>query len=126
MNGDGCSGVCRVDDDGDGQIDEGAVADDDEDGLSDEDGLNPVVFYLDNSTLVQRTPVPWDADSSGQIDGRDFIEKALVEDVSRFRVERLPLNNRSHVLVDLTLELTSQKSGETVSLHTRVRVGAAL
>ncbi|HEY5597158.1 MAG TPA: hypothetical protein VIL47_07820, partial [Candidatus Bipolaricaulota bacterium] len=37
VNHDGCPGVCGVDDDGDGQIDEGNVNDDDEDGRIDED-----------------------------------------------------------------------------------------
>ncbi len=37
-NGDGCPGVCGVDDDGDTLTDEGNIQDDDEDGLDDEDG----------------------------------------------------------------------------------------
>jgi len=36
-NGDGCPGVCGVDDDGDTQVDEGPIADDDEDGFEAED-----------------------------------------------------------------------------------------
>ena len=50
-------------------VDEGAVADDDEDGSSDEDWYDPLVFYLAGSSLVQRTPVPWDVDSSGSVTG---------------------------------------------------------
>jgi hypothetical protein len=36
-NGDGCPGLCGVDDDNDGDIDEGDINDDDEDGAVDED-----------------------------------------------------------------------------------------
>ncbi|NIR30997.1 MAG: hypothetical protein GWN84_17110 [Gammaproteobacteria bacterium] len=36
-NKDGCPGICGVDDDGDGLVDEGSSRDDDEDGLDDED-----------------------------------------------------------------------------------------
>ena len=42
-NGDGCPGVCGVDDDEDGYFDEGDVADDDEDGLVDEDWIDYVM-----------------------------------------------------------------------------------
>ncbi|MFL6245144.1 MAG: S8 family serine peptidase [Thermoanaerobaculia bacterium] len=36
QNGDGCAGVCGVDDDGDGTVDEGSAADDDENGYDDD------------------------------------------------------------------------------------------
>ncbi|KPK47317.1 MAG: hypothetical protein AMJ77_03525 [Dehalococcoidia bacterium SM23_28_2] len=41
-NGDGCPGVCGVDDDGDTVIDEGSVYDDDEDGSNDEDAIDGI------------------------------------------------------------------------------------
>ena len=126
MNDDGQPGVAGVDDDNDGQVDEGGVNDDDEDGKTDEDWYNPLVFYLNGSSLVERTPVPWDESGSGGITGRDYIVEPIAENVTRFRVERLPLNGGRHVLVDLTLELTSPVSGETMLLNTRVRVGGAL
>jgi hypothetical protein len=126
MNGDGCSGICGVDDDGDGQVDEAAVNDDDEDGQVDEDWFNAVVFYLDNGTLMERTPVPWDESGGGGITGRDFIVEPIAENVTRFRVERVAGVAGSPQRVDLTLELTSPVTGETVSLHTQVRVGGAL
>lgn len=126
MNADGCSGVCGVDDDADGQVDEAATDDDDEDGQSDEDWLNAVVFYLDNGTLMMRTPVPWDESGDSKINGRDFIVEPIAENISRFRVERLPPKGKRPLLIDLTLELTSPLSGESVSLHNRVRVGGAL
>jgi hypothetical protein len=125
-NGDGCPGICGVDDDGDGVVDEGAADDDDEDGGGYDDWYNPVVFYLDNGTLMERTPVPWDENASGGVTGQDFIVKPIAENVTRFRVERLPLGMGRDVIVDLTLELASPVTGETVSLNTRVRVGGAL
>jgi len=127
MNADNCAGTCGVDEDGDGLIDEGSTDyNDDEDGQSDEDWYDPVVFYLDNGTLMQRTPVPWDEDASGSVTGRDFIVEPIAENVTRLRVERVPQGGDRSQLVDLTLELTSPASGETVSLNTRVRVGGAL
>jgi prepilin-type N-terminal cleavage/methylation domain-containing protein len=125
-NLDGCPGVCGVDEDGDGLIDETPAADDDEDGAIDEDWLDPVVFYLDNGTLMQRTPVPWDVSGSGGVRGRDFVTHALAENVSRFRVERLPQAGERAVQVKLVLELTDPRSGDSVGLETRVRVGGDL
>ena len=77
MNGDGCPGICGLDDDEDSSIDEGVIDDDDEDTGSFDDPYDPVVFYLIGSSLVQRTPVPWNEDGisapDGPVDGRDFI-----------------------------------------------------
>jgi prepilin-type N-terminal cleavage/methylation domain-containing protein len=126
MNGDGDSGVQSVDDDGDGLIDEHHHHDDDEDGVNNDDWYDPVVFYLDGSSLLQRTPVPWDESGGGGISGQDFILEPLAENVTRFRVERLPQNGDRAVTVDLTLALTSPVTGETVNLNTRIRVGGAL
>jgi len=125
MNEDGCPGTCGVDDDADGLIDEGSVADDDEDGAVDEDWYDPVVFYLNNGDLKERQPVPWDANADSVISGADFIESVIAENVSRFRVERLD-NGSAMDVIDLTLELTSPLTGETVSLQSQVRVGGAL
>jgi heat shock protein beta len=124
-NGDGAPGVAGVDDDGDGSIDEGNYYDDDEDGQNDEDSLEPLVFYLQGSTLIERTPVPWDENGGGGVTGRDFIESTIAEDVTLFRVERVPDAGTRAQLVDLTLELTNP-AGETISVNTRVRVGSAL
>ncbi len=129
QNGDGCPGVCGVDDDGDGAIDEGSADDDDEDGNTFDDPYDPVVFYLSGGSLVERMPAHWDTDGislpDGPVDGRDSIESVIAENVTRFRVERL--DNGSVVeIIDLTLELTSPLTGETVSLQAQVRVGGAL
>ncbi len=126
MNNDGCPGICGVDDDGDGQVDEGSADDDDEDGGQWEDWYDPLVFFLDGNTLKERMPVPWDEDSSGSVNGRDFITSDIADNVTRFRVERLRQLGNQPVLVEIILELASPLSGESVSLRTRVRVGAAL
>ncbi len=126
--GDGCSGLCSIDDDGDGQVDEGSIDDDDEDGGTFDDPYDPVVFYLNSGTLVERTPVPWNEDGistpDGPVDGRDFVASAIAENVTRLRFERLPMRNGIQ-LVDITLELTGA-NGQTVSLNRRVSIGGAL
>jgi len=128
-NGDGCPGACGVDDDGDGQIDEGSADDDDEDGNTFDDPYDPVVYYLSGNTLIERMPVRWDTDGisvpDGPVDGRDFEESVIADNVTRFRVERLDGGNTVD-LVDLTLELTDPASGESISVRTRVRIGGAL
>lgn len=125
MNADGCPGTCGVDDDADGSIDEGSVADDDEDGVADEDWYDPVVFYLDNGILKMRNPVPWDENGVDGVTGQDYIISDIADNVTRFRVERLD-NGSVIEVIDLTLELTSPLTGESVSLQSRVRVGGAL
>jgi hypothetical protein len=130
VNGDGCPGICGVDDDNDSAIDDGSNDDDDEDAGSFDDPYDPFVFYLNGSTLMQRTPVPWNEDGisapDGPVDGRDFITSDIADNVTRFRVERVAGLAGSQQLVDITLELTSPASGEMVSLQTQVRVGGAL
>ena len=113
---DGRSGVADFDDDGDGSIDEDHQHDDDEDGSRDEDWLDVVAFYLDGSELIERRP------DLNPVDGNDFSEHVIAENVSRFRVERIPDTGKRAVLVDITLELTPP-GGEPTSLNTRVRVG---
>ena len=125
MNGDGCPGICGVDDDGDSLVDEGSFAwdDDDEDSSTDEDWYDPVVFYLDNGTLKQRIPVPWDETGASGITGRDFVVADLADNVTLLRFERVP--GSRYVLVDIRLVL-SGSGGESVDLATRVRLGGAL
>jgi type II secretory pathway pseudopilin PulG len=141
-NGDGCPGFCGVDDDGDGAIDEGS-ADDDDDGAIDEgsaddddedgntfdDPYDPVVYYLNGGSLIERMPARWNTDGistpDGPVDGRDFEESVIAENVTRLRFERLD-DGTALELVDILLELTDPASGETVSLQTRVRIGGAL
>lgn len=124
-NGDGCPGICGVDDDGDTVIDEGVPQDDDEDGRINEDWYNPVVFYLDNGILKERTPVSWSI-SGGLVGGHDFITSDIAENVTRFRVERTLQGGSRSQIIDITLELADADSGASVSLNTRIRVGGAL
>lgn len=126
LNGDGCPGICGVDDDNDGSVDESGADNDDEDGATDEDWLDPVVFRLVGTTLLMRLPVPWDESGNGQVNGQDFIESPVAEQVSEFRVERLPDVPGAHAQVEITLALTDADSGERVRLTTRVRVGGDL
>lgn len=125
MNGDGQPGLAGVDDDEDGQIDEGAPEDDDEDGSSDEDWLDVVVFYLNGDELIERIPMPLDYSGDATISGRDYVEMTIAENVTYFRVERVPRGNGRSVLADITLELSASR-GEIVSLNTRIRVGDSL
>lgn len=129
INDDGCPGICGVDDDRMSNIDEGGADDDDEDGAGFDDPYDPVVYYLDGNTLVERMPARWDTDGisapDGPVDGRDFVETPIASNVTRFRVERL-ITNGPIELIELTLELTEPVSGESVSLRTNVRVGGAL
>ena len=124
-NKDSESGIAGVDDDADGSIDEEHFHDDDEDGAKDEDWLDAVVFFLNGSELRERTPVPWDTNADAVISGADFIESIIAENVTRFRVERLD-NGSAVEVIDLTLELTSPVTGESVSLQSQVRVGGGL
>lgn len=125
LNNDNAPGIAGVDDDGDGLIDEGSDLDDDEDGSTDEDWYDPIVFYLSGSNLVERQAFPYDFTGNGSINGRDFVEVIIAEDVSYFRVERISNRGGRSVLVDITLEL-SNSDGGTVSLNTRVRAGDSI
>ena len=119
MNGDGAPGLAGVDDDGDTFVDEGDVDNDDEEGLKDEDWFDPVVYFLNGTTLVERVP------NLNPSSGTDFTEAPLAENVVTFRVERLPpAADARGVLLDITLEL-SGPDGRTLSLASRVVVGGA-
>ena len=124
-NGDGCAGLCGVDDDGDGSINEGGTENDDEDGGTNEDWYDPVVFYLSGGTLRERTPVPWDETGTGGITGRDFLTSDIATSVTRLRFERIAPTGGGLPLVDITLELRAA-DGQSISLNRRVRVGGAL
>lgn len=125
MNRDGCSGRCDVDEDGDGNSNEDNPENDDEDDQDDEDWYDAVVFYLSGSDLIERTPVPWDEDLSGSVDGRDFVEQTIAENVTLFAVVREPMTGERTQLVSLSLQLTAS-DGQNVQLTTQVRVGGAL
>ena len=119
MNKDFEDGIAGVDDDFDGTKDEGHFHDDDEDGSQDEDWLDAVVFYLSGASLMERIP------DINPVDGTSFSAQVVAENVTHFRVERIPQAGGRSVLVDLTLELTGS-SGEIVTLQSQVRVGGGL
>lgn len=115
MNGDGEPGIALFDDDGDGLIDEGDDADDDEDGWSDEDWLDAVAYYLSGTNLIERFP------NINPTSGTDFTERIIAENVSQFRVERLPRGSNRADMVAITLELSDR--GIAVLVAHNVRVG---
>jgi len=119
MNGDGQPGISGVDDDYDGSIDEGKKDDDDEDGSVNEDWLDPHVFYLNGTTLMERIP------DINPADGTKYTESAIAENVSQFRIERIMGNNGKTILVDFTLTL-APPGGDPFSLNTAVRVGGGM
>lgn len=116
INFDNQPGIAGVDDDDDGSIDEWQNRDDDEDGTGNEDWLDPVVFFLAGTTLMERSP------NLTSFWGGDYSEYVIAENVTRFRVERISDAGKRAMLVDITLEITDP-DGEPVSLNTRVRVG---
>ncbi len=131
-NGDGCPGLCGIDDDGDGLIDEAiqaggagsydATADDDEDGYSDEDWYDLVVFYLQGRSLIQRRAVPWDENQDNILNGRDYVESTIADDVTLVRFERVPVASGHEQLVDITLTL-GDSIDESITLNTTIRLG---
>ena len=128
-NGDGCPGICGVDDDENGTVDNGASDDDDEDGAGFDDPWDPVVYYLNGSALIERMPVPWNEDGNsspdGPVDGRDFVESVIAENVTRFRVERIESADGANTIVNLQLDLTGP-AGAIVTLEAEVRIGGAI
>lgn len=123
QNGDNAAGRDGIDDDRDGFTDESSAADDDEDVDTDEDWIDPVVYRLVGTDLVERLPVPWDVDGDFQQTGSDFIESVVANDVSAFSVLRS--RTATTDLLELTLTVLDSE-GQAVSLTTTVRVGGAL
>lgn len=117
-NLDTAPGIKDFDDDGDGSVDEGNNGDNDEDGSIGEDWYDSVVFFLSSATLMERRP------NLNPADGTDYSELPIAENVTYFRVERLPDNNRRATLVDITLEITPPGS-EATRMQTRIRTGDA-
>lgn len=120
-----------LDDDGDGSTDEDppadsdsdGAADDDGDGSTDEDRWDPVVFYLNGTDLIERSPSLTDVTGDSAIDGRDYTEHVIAENVSQFSVERLSQSAGGWQMVEIVLEL-SPSGIDAVRLEVLVRVGA--
>jgi hypothetical protein len=113
MNGDGCPGRCSIDDNGDGTVDNGAVNDDDEDGMADEDPIDPLTYYVTNGSLYEKKII-WNPITASN----DITDKKLIDNVTQFNVERLTgLNGK--VLLKISLEV-SKGSGSRVMLESEV------
>ena len=58
-NDDAAPGIAGMDDNGDGQVDNGDTqADDDEDGIRNEDNINAVIFFVESGTEDLREEIP--------------------------------------------------------------------
>lgn len=125
MNKDFAPGIEGIDDDNDGAKDEGHMADDDEDGTTNEDWFDPVVFYLAGTTLVERLPVPWDENGDFLVTGKDYVENPLAENVSRFEVTKTITASDAVQLITIELELTGA-GAEPYTLEATIRVGGAI
>ncbi len=118
MNADGTSGLIDVDDDGDGFIDESPAENDDEDqvmmaDVANEDPIDPVVFYLAGSQLMERR-----TDETTPLSFEDYIVNTLAENVILFQVDRLTgAGGETLIEIQLTLD---DGLGNEVQLTTRV------
>ncbi|MFK7914921.1 MAG: prepilin-type N-terminal cleavage/methylation domain-containing protein [Pseudomonadales bacterium] len=121
MNRDGEAGIAGLDDDGDGSIDEGSRNDDDEDGSVDEDWLDAHAFYLSGSDLVERLPVPWDANGDSAQDGLDYLESIVATGVTYFSVQLLTSAYAPAQLLEVGLIL-EDSDGFQVKRTLRLRV----
>ena len=90
--------------------------------------------------MIPSIKLPTDAWPAGQLhEARDILADlihhpvlrvmlaarvVIAENVTRFRVERIPDTGKRAVLVDITLEL-ARLNGEIVSLNTKLRPGDA-
>lgn len=132
MNKDAKPGIAGKDDDLDGAIDEGTkIDDDDEDGLASEDWLDPVVYFLNGTTLMERMP------NINPVSGADYTEYPIADNISEFCIKRIPGANGSSVLIDITLSLggvtlnncpkcNDPIQGDRVCLNTAIGVGSGL
>jgi len=122
---DGIAGIPNFDDDGDSVEDEGDKNDDDEDGQVNEDWLDPVVYYLSGSNLIERLPALTDTNGDTFVTGADFNESVIAENVTNLRIERIAQGTSRALLVDITLALTNPATGKITTLHSLVRVGGS-
>lgn len=123
---DGAAGVKGIDDDGDGNIDNGGNTDNDEDGTlgsapvspkTGGDWIDPVVYRVSNGQLLERMP------NLNPTSGADYTERVIADKVVSLAVTRIDSGNRRtrEILVVLTL---GDPAGETASWTRRLRVGA--
>src|SRR3989304_71428 len=113
INGDGCPGICFRDDDGDSTYDEGNINDDDEDGMINEDPVDPLIFYVKNGSLYERKII-WNPSTSLS----DVTERKLIDNVRQFVVTRL-LGVNGKTLINVRIEVTAG-SGNDVMLESEI------
>lgn len=121
-----------ADTDGDGAVDEDTSADlnqdgqpfsnpgdDDGDGTADEDWFDVVLYRLDGTNLIERTP------NLNPADGRSFTERIIASRVTAFSAQRLA--NRAtdrHSLLEISITI-DDPDGEPYSISATVQVGGA-
>lgn len=119
VNDDGESGVKGVDDDLDGNIDEDNKNDNDEDGSVGEDWYDPIVFYITGTSLMQRIP------NLDPIDGTDFSDYIIAENVTAFSVERQIGTDAKTILLNITLTV-NMDNGKPKTVSALIRLGGDL
>lgn len=122
---DGAAGIIGIDDDNDASTDEGNISENHEDGTgysatcdsggAGNDWLDPVVYFLQGTTLMERMP------NLNPVDGNDYTENPLVENVTAFTATRIPQGRR--VIVEITLAIAN--GNDAINLSSRTRVGGA-
>jgi prepilin-type N-terminal cleavage/methylation domain-containing protein len=105
-NKDGKDGIKGFDDDDDGAVDEGDDKDEDEDGTKNEDPAEPIIFYVNEGTLMENHPV--------------HGVNALAHDVAAFRTQYL-LGSNGEPYTDIVLTL-SRGEGCEISLSRQVHM----
>ena len=103
VSSDSNPGVRDIDDDGDGQVDDGSTNNDDEDGVADEDGLNPVIYSFDSATNTLSEEFP-----------ESFLTTTLSDQVSAFSVVYEPPDPTHAPRITISLTLAGS-DGETVA-----------
>ncbi len=103
VNADGAAGITGIDDDGDGLTDEGDVKDDDEDGVFNEDVLNPVVYQFDSVTGTLNEVFP---------DGG--LTTTLSDQATAFSVVYEPADGTHAPRIEISLTL-ARSDGETLT-----------
>ena len=105
-NKDGKDGIAGYDDDDDGQIDEGDDKDEDEDGTKNEDPAEPIIFYVEDGTLMENHPV--------------YGVNILAHSVAEFRAQYI-LGAEKEPHIDITLALSRGK-GIGITLNRQVHM----